>query len=173
MFRASVKMAASILMLLFGRRWRLLNWVKTSSPGKLFNMINPVNHGRTQAEIGVYKIEPYVMAGDVYSVAPHTGSGGWSWYTGSAGWMYRLALESLLGIHLEEGKQLRLTPHLPADWNNITVDYRFGETLYRIAVSRAAIGGVELDGLPLENNIILLQDDRQPHQVVVKSSYFR
>ncbi len=102
-------------------------------------------------------------------MAPHIGSGGWSWYTGSAGWMYRLALESLLGIHLEEGKQLRLTPHLPADWNNITVDYRFGETLYRIAVSRAAIGGVELDGLPLENNIILLQDDRQPHQVVVKA----
>ncbi len=136
---------------------------------KLFNMINPVNHGRTLAEIEVYKIEPYVTAGDVYSVAPHTGMGGWSWYTGSAGWMYRLALESLLGIHLEEGKQLRLTPHLPADWNNITVDYRFGETLYRISVSHAAIGSVVLDGVTLENNIIPLQDDRQPHQVVVKA----
>ena len=79
-----------------------------------------------------------------------------------------LALESLLGIHLEEGKQLRLTPHLPADWNNITVDYRFGETLYRIAVSRAAAASVALDGVTLENNIIPLQDDRQPHQVGVK-----
>ena len=73
---------------------------------QIFNMINPLNHGRTEAEIALYKIEPYVTAGDVYSVAPHTGRGGWSWYTGSAGWMYRLITESLLGLKLEDGKQL-------------------------------------------------------------------
>ena len=79
-------------------------------------MINPINHGRDQAEIAIYKIEPYVTAGDVYSVAPHIGRGGWSWYTGSAGWIYRLITESFLGLKLQDGKQLHLTPHLPENW---------------------------------------------------------
>lgn len=125
---------------------------------RLCNMINPVNHGRTPAAIGVYKIEPYVMAGDVYSVAPHTGSGGWSWYTGSAGWMYRLLIESLLGIQLEEGKQLRLTPHLPEDWQGFTLDYRHGDTVYHITITRSPTGEciLLLDGVALQDNIIPL-----------------
>ncbi len=132
---------------------------------QLFNMINPINHGRTAAAIKTYQIEPYVVAGDVYSVAPHTGCGGWSWYTGSAGWMYRLIIESLLGLQLEEGKQLRLTPRLPADWESFTLDYRYKETTYRITISRGAAAEHTLDGAILDSDVIPLTDDRQPHQV--------
>ena len=79
-------------------------------------MINPVNHGSTAETEAVYKVEPYVVAADVYAVAPHTGRGGWTWYTGSAGWMYRLIVESLLGLKLE-GDRLHVTPCLPAEWS--------------------------------------------------------
>src|ERR1044071_7001818 len=98
-------------------------------------MINPVNHARTPAEVAVYKVEPYVVSADVYSVAPHTGRGGWSWYTGSAGWMLRLITESLLGLHLEvtaAGARLRLAPCLPAGWPGHAVCYRWRETVYEI-----------------------------------------
>ncbi|MGB6977521.1 MAG: glucoamylase family protein [Gammaproteobacteria bacterium] len=133
---------------------------------QLFNIINPINHGGTQAAINIYKIEPYVIAGDVYSVAPHIGRGGWSWYTGSAAWMYRLIIESLLGLQLEEGRQLRLTPHLPANWDGFTVDYRYGETVYQIVISRSSVGeSITLDGVELDRNIIPLLDDRQLHHV--------
>lgn len=122
---------------------------------QVFNMINPINHGRTPTEINLYKIEPYVLAGDVYSVAPHTGRGGWSWYTGSAGWMYRLLIESLLGIQIEEGKQLRLTPHLPAEWQGFTVDYRRGDKVYQIAINRSGTGiNILVNDEELDGNII-------------------
>jgi cyclic beta-1,2-glucan synthetase len=135
---------------------------------ELFNLINPINHGRTAAEIDIYKIEPYVMAGDVYSVAPHVGNGGWSWYTGSAGWTYRLITESLLGLQLEEGKQLRFTPHMPIDWESFTLDYHYKETLYQFMIKRStARESMTLDGIELEDNYISLLDDGKPHQVQV------
>jgi cellobiose phosphorylase len=80
---------------------------------ELFSMINPVNHTKSSAAVGTYKVEPYVMAADVYAAPPHTGRVGWTWYTGSAGWMYRLAVESLLSLR-REGDKLRLVPCLPA-----------------------------------------------------------
>ena len=79
---------------------------------ELFDLLNPIHHGGTPEQIATYKVEPYVVAADVYAVAPHTGRGGWTWYTGSAGWMYRLLIETLLGVKLE-GNQLRLTPRFP------------------------------------------------------------
>ena len=94
---------------------------------ELFSMINPVNHAQSAAAIATYKVEPYVMAADVYAAAPHTGRGGWTWYTGSAGWMYRLALESLLGLRLE-GDKLRLAPCLPASWPGFKLRYRYRDT---------------------------------------------
>lgn len=152
--------------------WAAMAFVElgeTQLAWKIFNMINPINHGRTRAAIDVYKIEPYVVAGDVYSVAPHTGSGGWSWYTGSAAWMYRLVIESLLGLHLEEGKQLYVTPRLPEDWDGFTLDYRYEETVYRIAVSRGSgEKSIMLDGVALDADFIPLQNDRQLHQVNLK-----
>ncbi len=100
---------------------------------ELFTMINPVNHARSTEETATYKVEPYVVAADVYAVPPHTGRGGWTWYTGSAAWMYRLIVESLLGLRLEVDK-LRFAPCLPADWKGFKMHYRYRETVYHIAV---------------------------------------
>jgi cyclic beta-1,2-glucan synthetase len=133
---------------------------------QLFRILNPINHGRNAEEIDRYKIEPYVIAGDVYSVAPHTGRGGWSWYTGSAGWLYRLITEILLGAQLEEGQRLRLKPILPDNWNDFNMDYTYGNTLYKINVKRVTgKGGIQLDQMPLDGNIISLLDDGNIHQV--------
>ena len=135
---------------------------------QLFRILNPINHGRTAAEINRYKIEPYVIAGDVYSVAPHTGRGGWSWYTGSAGWLYRLITETLLGVQLEEGKRLRLTPMLPDNWNGFSLDYHYGNTMYKITVNRAPEQArILLDEVALDENSIPLRDDGQIHHVIL------
>ncbi|NBC46781.1 MAG: cyclic beta 1-2 glucan synthetase [Gammaproteobacteria bacterium] len=141
---------------------------------ELFDMINPINHGRSGEEIATYKVEPYVIAADVYGVEPHIGRGGWTWYTGSAGWMYRLILESLLGLRLE-GETLRIEPCLPADWDGFRLHYRYRETPYRIAVSQVRVleGGdslvtqLTLDGVELEGSVIPMVDDRQEHLVQV------
>jgi cyclic beta-1,2-glucan synthetase len=135
---------------------------------QLVHILNPINHGRDAAEINLYKIEPYVVAGDVYSGAPHTGRGGWSWYTGSAGWLYRLITETLLGVKLEEGKRLRLAPILPDNWDGFSLDYNYGNTAYKITVNRAQDkAGIRLDEVALDENIIPLLDDGQIHYVIL------
>ena len=131
---------------------------------QLFNIINPINHARTPAEVTTYKIEPYVLAADVYGVAPHIGRGGWSWYTGSAGWMYRLLIESLLGLTLEStasGQQLRLKPCLPASWPEYSVDYRYGSSMYRISLRQ---DGKAKDS-DADAQVIALVDDGGVHHV--------
>jgi cellobiose phosphorylase len=105
----------------------------------LLDLINPVRHGTTPEGVARYKVEPYVVAADVYSVAPHTGRGGWSWYTGSAGWMYRLIVESLLGLRLEtasDGARLTFAPCLPDDWPGFALEYRYRRTTYAIEVTQ-------------------------------------
>jgi cellobiose phosphorylase len=129
---------------------------------ELFSMINPVNHAKSAAAVATYKVEPYVMAADVYAAAPHTGRGGWTWYTGSAGWMYRLAVESLLGLRLE-GDKLRLAPCLPARWPGFKLRYRYRDTVYRIAVVRDESGSVGQS-----DHVIPLVDDRVEHRVEVR-----
>ena len=110
------------------------------------------------------------MAGDVYARPPHAGRGGWSWYTGSAGWMYRLILESLLGLRLEINT-LRFTPCLPVDWKAFKVHYRYRETLYHITVLQTDAPNTEtsvsVDGVGLPDDTIHLVDDHQEHSVVV------
>jgi cyclic beta-1,2-glucan synthetase len=137
---------------------------------ELLAMINPVNHASSPEEIAIYKVEPYVVAADVYALSPHTGRGGWTWYTGSAGWMYRLIVESLLGLRLEVDK-LRFTPCLPSDWPGFTMHYRFRETVYHIAVQPPPAENVEtrvtLDGVDQHDNTIPLVDDHQEHYVEV------
>jgi cellobiose phosphorylase len=135
-------------------------------------MINPVNHARSPEATAIYKVEPYVVAADVYAVSPHTGRGGWTWYTGSAGWMYRLIVESLLGLSLEVDK-LYIAPCLPADWKGFKLHYRYRETLYHISVlqDRAWNGetSVIVDGVEQQHTTaISLVDDRQEHSVEVK-----
>jgi cyclic beta-1,2-glucan synthetase len=141
---------------------------------ELFTIINPVNHALTQADADVYKVEPYVVAADVYAAPAHLGRGGWTWYTGSAGWMYRLVTESLLGLRLEVDR-LRFEPRLPAAWPSYTMHYRYRETAYRIVVKRrasspgAASGTVTVlvDGAEHPAGFVPLIDDRQPHEVEV------
>jgi cellobiose phosphorylase len=137
---------------------------------ELLTMINPVNHGGSAKGMETYKVEPYVVAADVYAVPPHTGRGGWTWYTGAAGWMYRLIVESLLGLRLEAEK-LYVKPCLPADWEGFTVHYRYRETVYHIKVvqGRAGEGGesVTVDGVVQREQTIPLVDDHSEHFVVV------
>ena len=140
---------------------------------ELFTLLNPIHHGGTPEQIATYKVEPYVVAADVYAVAPHTGRGGWTWYTGSAGWMYRLLIETLLGVNLE-GDQLRLTPRLPKDWQTYKIHYRYRQTVYHITISRLAadsgdINHLSLDGKELAAKTIPLVDDRREHSVELKS----
>ncbi|MCJ7603069.1 MAG: cyclic beta 1-2 glucan synthetase, partial [Desulfobulbaceae bacterium] len=107
----------------------------TERAWELFTMLNPVNHGSGPAEIERYKVEPYVMGADIYGAPPHTGRGGWTWYTGAAGWMYRLTVETLLGLHLEVD-HLRIAPCIPAHWQSYKIHYRYRETFYHITVKR-------------------------------------
>ena len=137
---------------------------------ELMAMLNPVHHASSPRAIATYKVEPYVVAADIYALAPHTGRGGWTWYTGSAGWMYRLIVESLLGLRLEAGR-LRFAPCLPAAWKGFTVHYRYRETVYHIAVLQAIPGNgetsVTIDGVEQHDPALLLVDDRREHSVTV------
>jgi cellobiose phosphorylase len=141
---------------------------------EVLSLVNPVNHGCSPEIISVYRSEPYVVAADVYGCAPHVGRGGWSWYTGSAGWMYRLIVESLLGLH-REGDTLRVMPCLPAAWPGFRVRYRYGAATYRIEVSRAgddAPGAdrrveVTVDGQLQRDGRIHLAPDDAEHAVQV------
>jgi cellobiose phosphorylase len=133
-------------------------------------MINPVNHARSPEEVAVYKGEPYVVAADVYAAPPHIGQGGWTWYTGSAGWMYRLIVESLLGLRLETDS-LRFEPCLPREWDSFKVHYRYRETIYHITVLQQrdnSAGSVIVDGVSQSGKTVSLVDDRQEHAVVVR-----
>jgi cellobiose phosphorylase len=134
-------------------------------------MINPVNHAKSAEEVATYKVEPYVVAADVYAVTPHTGRGGWTWYTGSAAWMYRLIVESLLGLRLEVDK-LRFTPCLPPDWAGFKIHYRYRETVYHIAVLQTPVGNgemqVSVDGIEQYDKAIPLVDDYKEHWVEVR-----
>ena len=140
---------------------------------KLFSMLNPISHTGTRADVQRYKVEPYAVAADVYSVAPHRGRGGWTWYTGSASWMYRAGLEWILGFRVRAGK-LQLTPCIPADWPGFEITYKHASARYEILIenpSRVSCGvaRVEVDGVVLgagETNIVL-RDDGKTHLVRV------
>jgi cellobiose phosphorylase len=139
---------------------------------ELFHLLNPIHHGGTPQQIAIYKVEPYVVSSDVYAVSPHTGRGGWSWYTGSASWMYRLLIETLLGVTLE-GDRLRLTPHLPETWNTCKIHYRYRRTTYHIVITRLSADSVDgeqllLDGTALAATTVPLVDDGHEHVVEMK-----
>ena len=139
---------------------------------ELFSILNPIRHATNMTEVARYGVEPYVVAADIYAVAPHTGRGGWSWYTGSAGWMYRLIVETLLGVHLEVD-QLQVCPRLPNAWKSLKLHYRHHDTFYHITVKRAGLEDVQanrviVDGQELAGNKIQLVDDHQEHNVEIR-----
>jgi cyclic beta-1,2-glucan synthetase len=142
----------------------------SSRAWELLAMINPVNHAGSLERTATYKVEPYVVAADVYAVSPHIGRGGWTWYTGSASWMYRLIIESLLGLRLEIDK-LRFEPCLPEDWESLKVHYRYRETVYHITVlqtNNGATASVIVDDVEQPGAAISLVDDHQEHSIEVK-----
>jgi len=139
--------------------------------GELFSLLNPINHASTRAGVHKYKVEPYVAVGDVYAVPPHTGRGGWTWYTGSAGWMYRAGLESILGFKLQ-GDHLLIDPCVPRWWQEFEITYRRPKGTYRIKVENPmalsrGVARVELDGTEFETSLIPLVDDGQTHLIRV------
>jgi len=145
---------------------------ETDRAWELFKLINPILHARTPEEVARYKTEPYVIAADVYSVPSHIGRGGWTWYTGSAGWMYRLLVETLLGLELAVD-ELRFTPRVPFDWKSFKVDYRYRLTVYHInclnlSGAWKAPKKIFLDGTEQAGDALKLADDRREHFVEVK-----
>jgi cyclic beta-1,2-glucan synthetase len=138
---------------------------------ELFHLLNPINHTRSAADVERYKAEPYAAAGDVYAHPAHAGRGGWTWYTGSAGWIYRAGLESILGLK-RHGASFELDPCIPTAWPEYSIFWRFGRTAYEISVSNPArrcrgIAEAELDGNPVDPAAIPLVDDGSPHRVRV------
>ena len=139
--------------------------------GELFALINPINHALTRAGLQKYRVEPYVAAADVYAVAPNAGRGGWTWYTGSAAWMYRAGLESMLGFQLS-GERLRIDPCIPRSWPAFEIDYRHGDTRYAIKVKNPqgvcrGVASLELDGKLQPLGEFLLSSDGQLHEIQV------
>jgi len=153
--------------------WMIMAFAKLRNNEKvweLLNIINPINHGKTAADIAVYKAEPYVLAADVYGVAPHEGRGGWTWYTGSASWMYQLIISSFLGLK-KEGNTLQINPCVPEDWKSFEIDYRYKKTNYHLSVQLFEnTGDIELivDDISQNGNIIQLVDDEREHKVTIK-----
>jgi cyclic beta-1,2-glucan synthetase len=137
--------------------------------GELFALLNPINHASTRAGLHKYKVEPYVAAADVYAVWPHTGRGGWTWYTGSASWMYRAGLEFILGFRLS-GERLKIDPCIPRSWREYEIHYRHGTARYHIKVENPqgvcrGIASLEVDGEARASDYIPLKDDGAEHAV--------
>jgi cellobiose phosphorylase len=154
--------------------WTAMAFAKLGDGKKAWEilaMINPINHAKSPEEVERYKVEPYVVAADVYALSPHIGRGGWTWYTGSAGWMYRLIVESLIGLRLEIDK-LYIDPCNPVDWDTYKIHYRFRETVYHITITQLHERNTKLilliDGVESKEEFIRLVDDRREHMVEAK-----
>jgi cyclic beta-1,2-glucan synthetase len=134
---------------------------------ELYQMINPLTHTRTAEQVATYKVEPYVVAADVYTAKGQVGRGGWTWYTGSASWMYRVGLEGILGLK-KRGDTLFIEPRAPASWAEYIIEYRHGKSVYAIAVRRSGTPGVTVDGKLSPDGAIKLVDDSARHDVEVR-----
>ncbi|HEV2179171.1 MAG TPA: protein ndvB, partial [Gemmatimonadaceae bacterium] len=137
----------------------------------LFQMLNPLTRSRTVGDVDVYKVEPYVVAADVYAADGHVGRGGWTWYTGSASWMYRVGVEAILGV-VKRGATLTIHPCIPRGWSEYVVEYRYGRSRYVIVVRvsdgmAAGAADVRVDGVSVDGPAIPLVDDGARHDVIV------
>jgi len=152
--------------------WAVMAFAKLGDVEKteeLLKLINPILHGSTPQQIATYKVEPYVMAADVYGVSPHTGRGGWTWYTGSAGWMYQLILESFLGLR-RAGTQMKFKPCIPKNWKSFSVKYQFESSIYFIEVNqKPGRSGVHisLDGITQAGDYFEMMNDGKEHVLVI------
>ncbi len=157
-----------------GATWTAMAFARRGDGDKavrLLRMLNPIEHARDEEACARYKVEPYVMSGDVYSLAGQVGRGGWSWYTGAAAWTYRVWLEEVLGFQ-RRGDKFTINPVIPKDWGDYRLRYRYGNTLYRITVENPdhcshGVVLLEVDGVAVDDKIVFLHDDATPHDVRV------
>jgi len=154
--------------------WVIIAFAKLGYGDKaweLFQLINPINHTRTHMEYSKYKAEPYVMSADVYAVSPHVGRGGWTWYTGSSGWIYRAGLEYILGFQ-KNGDSLIIEPCIPKKWGEYSIKYRYLETTFEIAIKNpdgvnSGVKSINVDGVLSAGNVLQLINDGAVHKVEV------
>ena len=154
--------------------WLVMAFAKQGDKQKtweLLQMINPVNHGNSAATIEQYKVEPYVIAADVYGVKGNKGRGGWTWYTGSAGWMYQLIIESFIGL-TRKGNTLSFSPCIPPEWPSVKINYRYLDTTYIIELIQAhkepgADTRIIVDGAEQDSSALVLLNDGEQHEVKI------
>lgn len=135
-------------------------------------MVQPINHSLSPEDVNVYKVEPYVMAADVYANESHKGRGGWTWYTGSSGWMYQFIIGSFIGLKLENDK-LKFNPCFPLDWPHVSVAYRYKNTLYKIKIIQLKTtekSHWEMNNSRGEEDFISLVDDGIEREVTIYCS---
>ncbi|WP_411679001.1 GH36-type glycosyl hydrolase domain-containing protein [Clostridium thailandense] len=146
----------------------LANMGSNNKAWRIFNMINPINHAKSYLDCQVYKVEPYVMTADVYAVEPHTGRGGWSWYTGAAGWMYRTGIEAIVGLKLIGNQGFTIKPCVPDEWQGYKVYYNRKDCRYNIQIQRDKKKGIWLDGKFIENGIVpFLKEGEHEVRVII------
>jgi cellobiose phosphorylase len=149
--------------------WVIMAFAQAGLPDhawELFSMINPLRHSANRRDMETYRVEPYVVAADVYAVPPYQGQGGWTWYTGSAGWMYRLLVETFIGLR-RNADRLSFEPALPSTWKNFRIHFRYFETFYHIHFSNGGTQVLEmkLDGVVQPDRVVPLVNDRREHRV--------
>lgn len=155
-----------------GAVWLIMAFAQMKDKKKaweLLNMINPIQHGSSPNAMAIYQVEPYVMSADIYTEKNHRGKGGWTWYTGSAGWMYTLIIEYFLGLK-QNGNVLTIDPCIPEYWKTFSVRYKFGNAVYEIeVVQENGTNGPKtiIDGHEQIAAVIQLQDDAKNHTVKV------
>jgi cellobiose phosphorylase len=149
--------------------WYLMALIKAGYHDRAYRyyqMINPINRTKNAAAVEKYKVEPYVIAADIYSSENFPGRGGWTWYTGSAGWFYRVGIQEILGIH-KKGRQLKITPKIPISWDGFKATYQYLDTTYRIEVVKEAKEKITVDGKEMISSTINLENDQKEHLIVV------
>ncbi len=151
--------------------WAMVELGDGDAAYALFRLLNPIYRADTAEKVARYKVEPYVISADVYGVAPHVGRGGWTWYTGSAGWMHRLGIEAILGLQ-RTGQTLCLNPCIPSHWSGYTMRYQYGGTTYAIQIENPegvsrGVRQLILDGVEVPSGVIVLVDDAQLHSVKI------
>jgi cyclic beta-1,2-glucan synthetase len=154
--------------------WAFAQLGRNDRAAELFHLINPIHHADTPEKINRYRVEPYVVAADVYSVAPYIGRGGWTWYSGSASWMYRLGTEMILGLQ-RTGDRLHVNPCIPNGWPEYQINYRFGKSLYHILVKnqgnqKREKNPITMDGQELTDGFIPLSEDGKTHEILISIS---
>ena len=150
--------------------WYILALIKAGYHDRAyryFQMINPANRTRKSKDVDIYRVEPYVIAADIYSSKSFPARGGWTWYTGSAGWFYRVGVENIIGIH-KLGDKLKLDPRIPIAWDSLKVVYTYMNTIYNISIIKAKKESLTLDGIWKDKNIINLVNDGKTHEIVLK-----